>query len=123
MRAITMGDVSEIARAHAVACDISTGYSDLLWGDRFTVDEIDAMIEVPGIKMTTHDRCLVVEWIREELRYYAGPKDPTANEDSTREVGTFASITQALQFAEAFFSGTSFTAILVPRLVRYRMRD
>lgn len=93
-------------------------FIDLCWGDSF--DTLAAFND-PGIQFDRQERRLVLMRINNGIRYYVGPKEPSAN-DSPQEIGTLPTETHALSFAyEYLVKRLPLSEIKIERIVRSRV--
>jgi hypothetical protein len=106
------------------------GFADLLWPPTpSTAILATALFDDPGEIFETDQRVVVFQRIGEELRYYAGGWSLSqtafvAEQDRIGvegcELGVFRSVADALAFTEGYLvAGLRFTALAVPREVRY----
>ena len=70
-------------------------FMDLCWGDTF---DATAAFRDPGIQFCIQDRQLVLMRVNNEIRYYVGPTDPSAD-DYPQEIGSLPTEMDALSFA------------------------
>lgn len=93
-------------------------FIDLCWGDTF--DTVAAFHD-PGIEFDVQGRQLVLLRVNNEIRYYVGPKDPSAN-DFPQEIGVLPTEADALSFAyEYIVKRLQPSEIKVERVVRSRI--
>lgn len=106
------------------------GFADLLWPPTpSTAELVAALRDDPGATFETNRRVVVFQRIGGELRYYAGgwclSQDQfVAEQDRVSaegcELGVFASVADALAFAEGYLvAERSFAALAITRSVRY----
>jgi hypothetical protein len=121
-------EVDAVRRITAVArrrpC---TFFADLLWGG--AMPEIQDLGDDPGVMFESPRRVVVLQRVSGELRYYAGGWCPDQDRiylEQDRvwaegsELGIFASVRDALLFAEQYLAeGQGFGDLTVPRQVRY----
>lgn len=92
-------------------------FVDLCWGDSF--DTVAAFRD-PGVQFDMQGRQLVLMRVNNEIRYYVGPKDPSAN-SCPQEIGILPTETDALSFAyEYLVKRFQPSEIKVERVVRSR---
>lgn len=90
-------------------------FMDLCWGDTF--DTVEALHD-PGIQFDLQERQLVLMRVNREIRYYVGPKDPSAY-DQPQEIGILSNEADALSFAyEYLVKRLPLPEIKVDRAVR-----
>lgn len=113
------------AVAHRSECP---SFADLLWCTE-SFNEVIGMMSKPGVMFTSPRRIVVFQFLAGELRYYAGgwslSQNPSPNEyermcAEPHELGVFATVRDALEFAEAYLvDECALSQITVVRQVRW----